>query len=337
MDRLPELRKSKRTAAVRRPRNCRGSAYVLVLGTAMVVTTIGMSALLIMRVHTHTANASRDEIKARFYGQSVVDIVLFRIANDANWRTTYTNDTWTGREKIRELRFRYKLVDEEDGDLADDVYQPARLYAEATVGAAVRIYSVLLNPGSSGFEQAETELMKYISSADLKDYEVKHDKWCGQYFKPTLPAEATSWRVTRVRFRALADKAPLDELTKVQLRPPTAGNLPSATVLGEVLLDESTLTGSFEWREVIFANVSGLSPSEGLCLVFETDSPDGSCRIEYQDAHVVLPDAGFVEYSGSWQLDANQALQFYVYGTVSEGERAAVIPVAGTWRQEILP
>ena len=317
--------------------NNRGSAYILVLGTAMIVTTIGLSSLLIMRVHTHTANASRYEIKARFYAQSVVDIVLFRIAADANWRTTYTNDTWTSQEHIRELWFRYKLVDEQDGDLADDAYQPVRVYAEATVGTAVRIYSVLLSSGSAGFEGEETELMKYVSSSSLSDYQVKHDRWIGQYFKPTLPAGATSWRVTRVRFRALASDAPLDELTKVQLRPPAAGSLPSDTVLEEVPMDESTLTGSFEWQEAAFVNTSGLSPSEGLCLVFETDSDNGSCRIEYQSGGVSQPGAGFLEYDGSWQLKTDRALQFYVYGTVTKGESDVGTLVAGTWRQEILP
>ena len=138
--------------AMTRPgaRRRRGSAYVLVLGTAMIVTTIGMSSLLLMRVHTHVANASRDEVKARFYAPSVADYVAFRIALNANWRTTCTNDTWTLEQTFGELKYRHKLVDEGDGDLADDDYQPVRLYAKATVGNAVRIYSVLLEPDVDG-------------------------------------------------------------------------------------------------------------------------------------------------------------------------------------------
>ena len=128
----------------------RGTAYILVLGTAMIVTTIGLSSLLIMRVHTRVAEASRDELKARFYAQSVVDIVMFRIANDVNWRTTHTNDTWTAEEKITELTFQYKLVDELDSDLTDDGYEPARLHAKAAVGTSVRIYSVVLDPDVDG-------------------------------------------------------------------------------------------------------------------------------------------------------------------------------------------
>ena len=138
--------------AMTRPgaRRRRGSAYILVLGTAMIVTTIGMSSLLLMRVHTHVANASQDEVKARFYGPSVADYATFRIAGDANWRNTYTSDLWTPQITVGEMKFRCKLVDEADGDLADDDYQPVRLYSEATVGSAVRIYSVVLEPDVDG-------------------------------------------------------------------------------------------------------------------------------------------------------------------------------------------
>ena len=141
-----------REQAMTRPdaRHRRGSAYILVLGTAMIVTTIGMSSLLLMRVHTHVANASRDEVKARFFGPSVADLATFRIASNAAWRTAYTNDAWTNEQTVGELKFRYKLIDEADGDLGDDGYQRARLYAKATVGSAVRIYSVMLEPDVDG-------------------------------------------------------------------------------------------------------------------------------------------------------------------------------------------
>ena len=150
MDRLSTLKKDKPTVTRRRHHNRRGTVYILVLGTAMIVTTIGMSALLIMRVHTRIAEASLDEVKARFYAQSAVDVATFWIAADADWRPTYTNDTWTPYDTAGELKFRLKFVDEQDGDLADDVYQPVRVYAEAKVKAAVRIYAVVVEPDVDG-------------------------------------------------------------------------------------------------------------------------------------------------------------------------------------------
>jgi len=84
----------------------------------MIVTTIGLSSLLMMPVHSDVANASRDEVKARFYAPSVADLAVFRIAANANWSTEYTNDQGTTEQTVGELEFRYKLVDQEDGGVS---------------------------------------------------------------------------------------------------------------------------------------------------------------------------------------------------------------------------
>lgn len=125
---------------------CRGSVYVLVLGTAMIVSTIGLSTLLLARVHNHAARMNLNELKARFYGPSVVELALFRIEADANWRSTYTHDRWLANEAVGELTFTFKLVDEQDTDLANDALDPVRLYAAALVDDALRIYSIQLLP-----------------------------------------------------------------------------------------------------------------------------------------------------------------------------------------------
>lgn len=125
-------------------RRHRGSAYVAVLGMSMIITVIGLSAVMAARVTTRTVNADRDMARAVFAGRSVMEIATHRIANDSAWRSTYTNDTWTTDETLDELVFSYKLVDEQDGNLTGDTTQPVRLYAKATVGDALRIYSVVL-------------------------------------------------------------------------------------------------------------------------------------------------------------------------------------------------
>jgi hypothetical protein len=122
----------------------RGSAYVAVLGMSMIITVIGLSAVMATRIQTRTVNADRDMARAAFAGRSIIEIATHRIVNDASWRSTYTNDTWTADETLNELVFSYKLVDEEDGNLTDDTTQPVRLYARTTVDNAVRIYSVVL-------------------------------------------------------------------------------------------------------------------------------------------------------------------------------------------------
>ena len=176
-------------------------------------------------------------------------------------------------------------------------------------------------------ESSETLLMRQESpSASTSSVAVKSDFWVGEYFLPTLPADTVSWKVTRVKIRALASDFPLDGVTNVQLRLPASGNVPSTNFIGEALMYESSLMSSFLWYTFSFTSVAGLSPGQGLCLVLKTTSTDGSCRVEYASGGVSLPNAGYLEYGGSWTVNTDYALQFYVYGTIttSSGEPEVV-------------
>ena len=61
--------------------------------------------------------------------------------------------------------------------------------AEATVGTAVRIYSVELRV-TPGIESAEMELSSHDPPTVANDV-ISVTRWSGQYFQPTLPAEAS--------------------------------------------------------------------------------------------------------------------------------------------------
>jgi hypothetical protein len=134
------------TVAARISGTRRGSIYVAVLGVATFVAVVGLSALLAVRVQQIAASLNEAAVQADYYSQSTIDLAMYWIAADANWRTTYTNDTWTGEWADGPLRFNFKLVDELDGDLANDPTQPVRLYGRATSGSALRMYSVELQP-----------------------------------------------------------------------------------------------------------------------------------------------------------------------------------------------
>lgn len=114
----------------------------------MLVTIIGLSSLLAGRVRLRVAALNESAIKADCAATSMIELALLRITNDPSWRTTYTNDTWTADETIGDITYSFKLVDEQDGDLAVGLASPVRLLGKATVGDVVRIYSVLL-AGSS--------------------------------------------------------------------------------------------------------------------------------------------------------------------------------------------
>jgi Carbohydrate binding domain len=128
------------------PARRRGTAYVFVLLTAMILGVIGLAALMTARVQTQVQSDNEDVLRVRFLAQSLAECALQRIDADANWRTTYTNDTWTPPTVLNGATYSFKLVDEADGNLANDASQPARLYAKASLGGAMRTYSVVITP-----------------------------------------------------------------------------------------------------------------------------------------------------------------------------------------------
>ena len=125
----------------------KGSVYVAALGASVMVTIIGLSAMFVARLQTRVAGGAAHEVRARTCAQSVIDLARLRIAADPSWRNTHAGSKWTAAESAGGgLTFQYRIVDELDGALTNDASQPARLYARADSGHAVRLYSVLLKP-----------------------------------------------------------------------------------------------------------------------------------------------------------------------------------------------
>ncbi len=174
-------------------------------------------------------------------------------------------------------------------------------------------------PGAD-VEGAETLLVSYNSTSDLSDFVVDSGHWIGQYFLPSLPADAVSWSVTRVQFPAMSNGATNGQVN-VQLRQATISGLPTRMVLEGILVDESSLGDSYTpWQEVAFSSVSGLFPGQRLCLVLEHVSDAHSCRAQYQDRNASPPNTHLVETSNggsSWTAPSGGSMLFKVYGTIT--------------------
>jgi len=168
-------------------------------------------------------------------------------------------------------------------------------------------------------ESGETVLMFFGGGGDLASRSVTAGKWYGQYFKPLLPNDAVSWKVTRVRFYAKTG-GPSSGRAKVQLRIPTASNLPSALVLEEKTLLESTLTDYYLKQEFTFSGVSGLSPDRGLCLVIEHVWGSEACKVLIERSGFYSSRSNLVETADaglSWSAPDGQSMLFWVYGTIT--------------------
>ena len=144
----------------RRPAR-RGSAYLLVLGTSMLVTIIGIAAIARARVHHRVAATGYDAIEARLGAQSAVDLTLRKMASITDWRGSIPHDQWIVEGTVNGIELSYKVVDE-DGDLEDDPEDAVRVYGRARVGAATRIYSALIDvdiTGGTGTNVADLQVL----------------------------------------------------------------------------------------------------------------------------------------------------------------------------------
>jgi prepilin-type N-terminal cleavage/methylation domain-containing protein len=165
-------------------------------------------------------------------------------------------------------------------------------------------------------EGAEQELSSHGSQwEDWGSFPIKDKEWPGQYFEPSLPADAVSWRATRVWLYVRSEAAV--EQTLVQIRPADANRKPTDTVLAEEVMDEADLEDYYAWHEVPFTNAGGLSPDQAFCLVLKNGSGGGvSARIGYDDGGgsggVNTKDGG-----KSWTYYDWLARFYYVYGAAS--------------------
>ena len=97
----------------------RGSLYVAVLGSTMVITVIGISALMLARIERVSAEGTADLSTARFYAQSAIEMGQHKIRQDSNWRTTYTSGAWESNRTIGSGKYTLEGIDPVDGNLSN--------------------------------------------------------------------------------------------------------------------------------------------------------------------------------------------------------------------------
>ncbi len=171
---------------------------------------------------------------------------------------------------------------------------------------------ITVQPPSQETEVGPVILSSQDTAVQLNDFSITNMKWIGQTFTPSLPAEATAWSVTEVRFKAKSNGLKLGT-TAVQLRT-CSGALPSGTILEQVLMPESGLITSYQWPKFFFNNVSGLVPGSSLCLVLAAQQNDFVLAdIQYDDkagSGRVTTNNG----DNSWDSDDDKSMLYYVFG-----------------------
>ena len=123
----------------------RGGIYLAVLGTALIVTLLGLAGLTVIRTLSASVRDEDRAAEARDLAMDSYRLMAYYMANTTNWRLA-TSGTWYTTTLDIGTPVQYKLVDEVDGNLSNDLTQPVKAYFRAIRGNAGRCYSVVLIP-----------------------------------------------------------------------------------------------------------------------------------------------------------------------------------------------
>ncbi|HVU62531.1 MAG TPA: hypothetical protein VHC70_01045, partial [Phycisphaerales bacterium] len=127
----------------------RGSVYVMVLLVSMIVLVIGLGSVMVSRSAARATIATADWSEAGLGAQSGVEYALAVMNSSPTWRSDTTSGGVIAAPKVGRATVVVSIVDEADGNLADDPTQSVRVYGAASVGTTSREYSVLATPSSS--------------------------------------------------------------------------------------------------------------------------------------------------------------------------------------------
>lgn len=128
----------------------RGGTYIIVVGSALIVSTLGMMALLQQRIQRKGFEAAANMEQARLNIESAMRLGLLEIQRDPNWRSTYAAN---GGEVLTEMSSEFGSVtlharDPHDNDLVDNAQDSVALRATASAGGATQYAELTMHPAT---------------------------------------------------------------------------------------------------------------------------------------------------------------------------------------------
>lgn len=124
----------------------RGTAlYMAVLSTTLIVSLLGLAGLSIVRIERKQESISSDRLVALANARSAVEIALRVIANDSDWRNTYTNGVETTPQSLgpKGTGTISWVLEDSDGSLTD-ADTNLRLKGVGRVDNTVQVSSIKL-------------------------------------------------------------------------------------------------------------------------------------------------------------------------------------------------
>ena len=178
-------------------------------------------------------------------------------------------------------------------------------------------------PSTPAVEEGPEELMiqqDALNTGFQQSTNINGGTVAGELIQPTLPADATGFRITRVLFQADASGS-ADGVFAVQIRQRQISGAPSGAVLDQVLVNEADLVPG-NWYEVDFTEGGPLDPTLGGFVIFKQVSGNGVvASLKVGNFSPMTPNTTYFSSSNSeltWIGDNLKNTWLFVYGVPQE-------------------
>ncbi len=121
----------------------RAGVYLAVLGAAIVVSILGLSAMAVVRLEHVASETASDAVKARAYAESAVELGMLEIERNVLWRLR-PDGAWETNKPIGDGTYSLEVRDPYDGALAGNDRDPVVVRGIGEKGQARHIVEVTL-------------------------------------------------------------------------------------------------------------------------------------------------------------------------------------------------
>jgi hypothetical protein len=142
-----------------------GGVYIAVLGTALVVSVLGMSTVMLQRVQNRLLVATKDMHQAQLNAESAVELGMLILKDESNWRTARTNGRWFTARGTGAGTCSLDVIDPADSNLADDDSETIVLRGIGTSGLSEQRVEVTVDPVKKPLDC----LQSTVAAGDLID------------------------------------------------------------------------------------------------------------------------------------------------------------------------
>ena len=315
----------------------RGSVYIAVSGTAVLVSLVGFTAMHLSRLELERATVRSERTYARQLAQTGVEFAMAAIDVDPNWRTTHTHNVQSSRNPMGvEEGIRYRFLDNVDGNLGNNSDDPVEIQGIGLYRSSKFIYSVTYAQSATSESDSGIQVLKSYEAGTDAFENVNATAFYGQHFIPTLPAEATSWSISYIDVYLEGQGSPSATLTFKFFSSDTNGK--PGTLIETLAVAESSLpaNGSPNYHPFSLVSATGLTPGQGYCFTLEQTGGGNAAILNYK-GNAVLSDTHMLRGGwGSWNVEPAQAMQFRIHGTYTSSTSSGPFTITpGSWRPTV--